>query len=543
MRTQLLIFILFFIASSAITQVLPPNRYYNPNYMGAFIWDNTSNNGVVNNGSGTWNTTSLRWLSTPSGNNSAWIPGRSAIFGGNPGIGAAGTVSVSGTQSVKSISFNPTPSGNFVISGGTLQLSGGIISSQQNATISSVLVGGGNFIKNGNANLTLTGNNTFTGTILISQGGIYLGSSTAAGSTSFQLCDDNTTVSNVEWRWGGGFQPNNDIVVNNKGTGNVLIGAYSTGFYTIHSGDIQLNRSLTFFDNSNDRSTFSGLISGNAGTIVIDGTGTWNSAIGQIARVTFENSGNSFTGTIIINANKAFQMGNGTANSTVNVVNNQPIQANGALVLNAGQNSTARLGALSGASTGLCEIHMEVTGPQTLSVGNDDGSAIFNGIIRNSVVNAVMNFQKNGAGTQLLSGTSTYTGTTVVNDGTLGGTGTLSSTSSTTINNSARIMGGNGLGSAGVFTVRNLTFASNSNVGINVNTNGTSLSRVQVNGTCNLGTTTKINLMEPMPAGTNIPVLSSTGTMSGTNPTIGFNNSGRTVTVTRSGNSILLTLI
>jgi fibronectin-binding autotransporter adhesin len=543
MRPSVILLLIITCLEIGNSQVLPPNRYYNPDYMGSFIWDNSENNGVVNNGNGNWNTSSLRWLNTPGGTNKTWISGRSATFGGNPGTGAAGTVSVSGTQSVKSITFNPTPSGNFLIQNGTLQLSGGIIATQQNATISSILVGGGNFLKNGNANLILTGNNTFTGTITISQGGIYLGSSTAAGSTSFQLCDDNTSVSNIEWRWGGGFQPNNNIVVNNKGTGNVLIGAYSSGFYTIHSGNITLNRSVTFYDNSNDRSTFSGLISGNPGLITIDGNGTFNSSIGQIARVTFENSNNSFTGTIIINANKAFQMGNGTNNSIVNVVNNQQIQANGTLLLNAGQNSTARMGALSGAATGICEIHMEVTGPQTLSVGNDNASGLFNGVIRNGVVNQVMNFQKNGNGTQLLSGQNTYTGTTTIDGGTLGGTGTLVNTSSTIVNNGCRIMGGNGIGNAGIFTVRNLTFATNSNAGINVYSNGTTLSRIQVNGTCNLGTTSLINLMEPMPAGTNITIVSSTGAMSGTNPTIGFNNSGRTVTVSRSGNNLNITLI
>lgn len=539
---SLLLFVFLINFTSLYTQVLPANRYFNRAYMGALTWDNTANNGVINNGSGTWSTSTATWLNIPNGTNLNWISARSAVFGGNPGIGTAGTVTVSGTITVKSITFNPTPGGNFLIRSGALQLSGGIIAVNQDATISSTLQGGGKFIKNGDAKLTLTGNNTFTGDITVSEGGIYLGSSTAAGTTSFVLGDDNTGDGNIEWRWGGSFQPNNNIVVTNKGTGKVLIGAYSTGFYTIHSGNITMNRSLIFYDNSNDRSTFSGLISGNPDTIFIDGNGTWNPSIGQVARVTFENSNNSFTGTININAGKAFQMGQGIANSSVDVVNNQPIVANGSLVLNAGQNSTASIGSLFGASTGVCEIHQEVTGPQTLSVGNDNGSATFYGVIKNGYYGQVMNLTKAGSGIQMLNGTCTFSGTTIVSNGVLGGTGTLSNTSSTTINASGSIMGGTGLGNAGVFTVRNLIF-SGANPALNIYTNGSNLSRVQVNGTCNLGATSKLNLMEPMPSGTNITILSSTGTMSGTNPTIGINNSGRTVSVSRSGNNLRITLI
>lgn len=526
----------------SFAQVLPINRYYNPDVMGGLIWDNTIGNSLVDNGSGTWNTTTSNWLSVPNGTNQNWVSGSSAIFGGNLGTGAAGTVTVAGTQTVKSITFQPTPSGNFTIQSGILQLSGGLITTNQEATISSTLQGGGNFIKSGLSNIILTGNNTFTGSIMVSQGGLYLGSNTAAGSTAIQLGDDNTGTSNLEWRWGGGFQPNNNITVNNKGTGTVTIGAYSVGFSTQHTGNIQLNRSVTFYDNSNDRSTFSGLISGNPGTIIIDGNGIWNPTIGQVARVTFENSSNSFTGTIIINTQKAFQMGQGTPNSTVNVVNNQPIQADGSLVLHAGQNSTANIGALSGATTGICEIHSTVTGPQTLSLGNNNGTATFNGVIRNGLGGQVMNLLKAGTGTQLLTGTSTYFGTTIIANGILGGTGNLSNTSSTTINTAGIIMGGTGMGNAGIFTVRNLIFTNASNATLNVHTNGTNLSRVQVNGTCNLGTTSKINLMAPMPAGT-FNIISSTGTMSGTTPTIGTNSSGRTATLSRSGNNLVLTLV
>ena len=403
-------FLLILINQNSFGQLLPANRFYNPDVIGSFIWDNTPSNGVVNNGNGTWNSTDLNWLLIPSGANKTWISGRNATFGGNPGIGAAGMVTVSGTQNVKSLFFRNTPSGNFTLTAGILNLQGGLIVTDQDATIASTTQGGGNFIKRGDAKLTLTGNNTFTGSITVSQGGLYLGSSTAIGLTSVILGDATTNNSNVEWRWAGGFTPSNNITVTNQGTGIVTLGAYSVGTNTEHSGNINISRDVTFYDASNDRSTFTGVISGTADYINIDGTGTWNSSTGQVARVTFRNN-NTFVATIKILANKAFQFDGS------NAVNNNTFENNGSLVLNVGANGIASLGGLNGASTGICEIHPQVAGPQTFSIGNNNADGNYNGIFRNGSGGKVVNIIKTGTGTQLFNGTSTNTGTTIVNNG------------------------------------------------------------------------------------------------------------------------------
>ena len=531
-KINTIFFGLFCVFSSA--QLLPANRYYNPDVMGALIWDNTANNSQVDNGSGTWNSTNSTWLQTATSANQAWIAGGNAIFGGNLGNGSAGTVTVSGTQNVKSLFFNATPSGNFLIQSGTLNLLGGIITTNQDATISSTLQGGGNFIKKGLSNLILTGNNTFSGSITVSEGGLYLGASTAIGTTSVILGDSGTGNSDIEWRWAGGFTPSNNIVVSNQGTGQVLIGAYSSGLYTVHSGNININRDVIFYDASNDRSSFTGLISGTTNFLTIDGLGTWNPTTGQVARVTFDNTANTFVATIRILAGKAFQMNSSGS------INKNKIEVNGNLVLNVGANNTAIIGALDGASTGICEIHSTVTGPQTFSIGNDNGNGIYNGIFRNGLGNQVVNFLKTGTGTQLLNGTSTHTGTTTVNNGILGGTGTFSNTSSTIVSGTGILQGGTGTGNAGTLNVRNLNFTSTTS-GINVYSNGTTLSQINVTGTCNFGTAAKINLMQTMPAGT-FTIVSSFGAMSGTNPTIGTNLSGRTATITKVGNTLRVTL-
>ncbi len=414
MRNLLYFFLILFATSKVLAQgVLPIQRYYNRN-IPVYTWDNISANAQIDNGSGTWNATNLTWVQTPPASaNLVWKQGYNAIFGGNPGVSAAGTVTVSGTQSVQSFTFNPTPSGNFTITAGTLNLLGGLMQVNQNATISSVLQGGGNFLKRGSATLTLTGNNTFTGNITISQGGLWLGSSTAAGSTAIILGDVQTGSNNIEWKWGGSFSPNNTLTVTNNGTGNVTIGTYSSGTYTNHSGIINLNRSVIFYDGTSDRTSFSGKISGNANVISIDGVGTWNASTGSGARVTFDNNTNAFTGNIIVLAGKALQF-NG-----ITVVNNQPIEVNGNLVLNVGAGNIGKMGTLTGANTGICEIHYLVASNQTLSVGNDNGSGTFSGIIRNGIGGKVMNLAKDGIGIQTLTGAHTYTGTTNANLGTL----------------------------------------------------------------------------------------------------------------------------
>ena len=128
----------------------------------------------------------------------------------------------------------------------------------------------------------------------ISQGGLWLGSSTAAGSTAIILGDVQTGNNNIEWKWRGSFTPNNALMVTNNGAGTVTIGTYSSGTNTNHNGTINLNRSVVFYDGTTDRTSFSGKISGNASLITIDGIGTWNASTGSGARITFDNNTNLF---------------------------------------------------------------------------------------------------------------------------------------------------------------------------------------------------------------------------------------------------------
>src|SRR5205809_827159 len=83
-------------------------------------WDLDSaghNNGVINNGGGIWSKLSAdpNWTTDGGATNTTFNDGDDAIFGGNPGVGAAGTITLSGSRTVLSMTFNAPASGSFSI--------------------------------------------------------------------------------------------------------------------------------------------------------------------------------------------------------------------------------------------------------------------------------------------------------------------------------------------------------------------------------------------------------------------------------------------
>ena len=171
-----------------------------------------------------------------------------------------------------------------------------------------------------------------------------------------------------------------------------------------------MNRPVTLADATGDRTTFSGPISGNPGTIIVTGT-----------RITFANATNTFLGNIVINPGSIYQSDSAMALPVTTSVTN-----NGTFYLNIGNGNTAAIGALNG--TGNAQVHPGVTGTQTLSLGGNNGSGLYSGTIVNG--GGVVAIAKAGTGTQILSGINSYSGGTTINNGVLqignGGTnGTL----------------------------------------------------------------------------------------------------------------------
>jgi fibronectin-binding autotransporter adhesin len=124
------------------------------------------------NGSGnrTWDTSLLNW--TLGSGNVAWVTSNDAVFGST----GAGTITVSGSQSVMSLAFTGT---GFTLTGGTIGLASATTSftASQSGTIASVIAGTNSLRTNGTAALVLTGSNTFSGSTLVNQGTLRLAGS------------------------------------------------------------------------------------------------------------------------------------------------------------------------------------------------------------------------------------------------------------------------------------------------------------------------------------------------------------------------------
>jgi len=119
-----------------------------------------------------------------------------------------------------------------------------------------------------------------------------------------------------------------------------------------------------------------------------------------------------------------------------------------------GANTPTVVNALNGAGTVL-------TGGG-ITVGVDNGSGSFSGIIGNSNYGSAYSITKAGSGTQTLSGANTYTGTTTINDGTLIIDGNqASATGAMTINVNGSLAGSGTIG-ASMLTVNGVLAPGNS---------------------------------------------------------------------------------
>lgn len=133
-----------------------------------YTWDADPVTPGIQDGNGAWDLIGQNWVD--GGVNSAWLiaPVGSAIFGS----GAGGTVTV-GAITADDLTFNNA----YALTGGTLTLAGTpTITTTADASISAVIAGTDGLTKLGAGQLTLTGPNTFTGTTVLNNGTLVLGS-------------------------------------------------------------------------------------------------------------------------------------------------------------------------------------------------------------------------------------------------------------------------------------------------------------------------------------------------------------------------------
>jgi filamentous hemagglutinin family protein len=318
-------------------------------------------------------------------------------------------------------------SGATTISNGTLQVGDGgttgrlgtgtitdnatlVFNRSNDIVVSNVITGTGMIRKDAAGILTLSGNNDYSGGTIVRAGTLRT-NATGAGTGTVTLGDAGTGSSDVAWRITAGSQPANNIVVSNSGTGTATLGGYTSGTFTEYHGNVQLDRDVIILDGTNDRTSFTGVVSG-PGNITVSGR-----------RVTFGNDATTATGVITVNAGSSLQNNSDLAlRSHSSIINNGTFWIAAANPVVQSYNGTGITQAVTG-------------GAKNLTVGYGDASGNYSGVISNGA--AAVRLTKVGTGTQILTGDNTYTGTTTVTAGTLqvgnnGTTGRLGSGAVTT---------------------------------------------------------------------------------------------------------------
>jgi autotransporter-associated beta strand protein len=341
--------------------------------------DNTTGNNRIDNGSGTWNGTNTTWTFNKGITDLSWRPGATAIFGGNPGTGAAGTVTVTGTQTVQSLVFNPPASGNFTLAGGTITNSSGMITVNDTATINSTLAGTSGLTLVGTKLLIITVATSYTGTTTVNSGTLVLNNG-VANSIAPTL---STPISILS-----GATLSTDI------TGNINLSGAISGSGTLSIVNAGAQTLRLYGNNSGFTGNFSEP-STTRGVMWSDNGGTGNATLTGSAAAAWDISG-------------SFGMIETAGAAT-------PIVQLGSL---SGSTSTTTLGGFSG------------SGVKTFQVGALNTSTTFAGAIQDNPQTSgtpTIAFIKVGTGTLTLSGTNTYSGATTVNAGTLSFTNTIPS--------------------------------------------------------------------------------------------------------------------
>ena len=412
----------------------------------------------------------------------------------------AGTLTLTGTNSY---------TGGTTISAGTLvgdtdSLTGNItnnaalaFSQAADGTFSGDISGTGSFAKTGAGVLTLSGNNSYTGTTTLSSGTLKAGAAQVLGTNSAVSLAAATTLDlngfdqtvgslsgtgnvslgtaalsvggdNSSTAYGGSMSGSGSLTKTGSGTltltgsnsytgGTTIAGGTLVGNSDSLTGNIANNAALTF--NQTAAGTYTGNITG-TGSLTKTGSGTLtltgaNSYAGgtTVSGGTLAGNTASLTGDITNNAALAFnQTADGTYAGNIGGTGSFTKTSSGTLTLS-GSNSytggtTVSAGELAGDTTSLTgdiTDHAKLTFNQTW----DDS---FSGAI-----SGTGSLTKTGSGTLTLSGSNSYTGGTTISGGALVGnttslSGDITDNAALTFNQTADGVFAGNISGSGSFT-------------------------------------------------------------------------------------------
>ncbi len=313
-------------------------------------------------------------------------------------------------------------------------------------------------------------NNNGTVTCLLGAPGTYATAITLDGPSSLTIIGSgNYIVSGVISGAGASMTINagagNKVIYTNAApsytggttvaTGMLQIGNAGAGKVPA-AGGVAVNAGATFAFNTTSYNAigadFLGAFSG-SGTVSVFGASASQT-------VQYSGAGGAFAGTYNVIAGARFNP------NTAGAFSPSAEYALDGTVGGTMNNTTGKLGALSGASTGGVFQGGSSSGTNGFEIGNKNTNTTFSGAIGGTLF-----VNKLGTGVFLTNGATTHTGPTTITNGVLGGTGGAAS-SAHTVTAAGTIMGGTGTGNAGTYTAGNLTFAGSTSK-LRVNSNGT----------------------------------------------------------------------
>jgi len=349
-----------------------------------------------------------------------------------------------------------TPSNDWTLTNSTLTLatSMGVPSidvSNGSVTIGTALLGNQGFSKTGAGQLNIdqklpsnaTGSNTYSGGTYILAGTLMFGTHNnnyitgLIGPGTVYLGDTSGSANVVLQSQYGAYQLFNNIIVQSGNTGKMQINNNGGGLYlygTITLGKANSSgKGLTFGKVSTGGLYIYGVIQdpvgmtpGTAGTVTIASPG-----------FVYFSAANTYSGATVIDSGA-------TLITEASSANNGGLPSTTALTVNGTLNMYTRsftIGSLSGSGK-VDQLYGAATS-QTLTIGANNNSTVFSGVITNSY--GTTSLTKIGSGTLTLAGTNTYTGATTVSNGTLAINGALSSSGVTVCTGAAFAAGSTGV--------------------------------------------------------------------------------------------------